>query len=160
MCVCVCVSVCVCLCVCLCVSVSVCLCLSVFISICLPTSQSTYLKVCACVCTPSQPHHTPTKTPPTPFLFLLPLLLVFSQVIVSPYFIINGPVNRILTDSGSNVSTKVKLIILTYMRSGSSFTADLFNHHPSVFYVFEPLWATQKYFSRGLPIHFIDKAPV
>ena len=36
---------------------------------------------------------------------------------------------------------KVKLIILTYLRSGSSFTGGLFDQHPDVFYVFEPLYA-------------------
>ena len=83
------------------------------------------------------------------------------QIIFACYFrksSINGPVNHILTDSARYDNTKVKLIILTYMRSGSSFTGDLFNNHPSVFYVFEPLWSTQKYFNKGVPIHFIDKA--
>ena len=34
---------------------------------------------------------------------------------------------------------RVTVIILAQARSGSSFTGDLFNHHPDVFYLFEPL---------------------
>ena len=33
----------------------------------------------------------------------------------------------------------VKVIILTYSRSGSSFLGELFNQHPRGFYTFEPL---------------------
>ena len=36
-------------------------------------------------------------------------------------------------------------MIVTYMRSGSTFTGDLFNQNPDVFYVFEPLHAIRLY---------------
>ncbi|XP_070201409.1 carbohydrate sulfotransferase 3-like isoform X2 [Littorina saxatilis] len=39
---------------------------------------------------------------------------------------------------------EVKLLIVTYMRSGSTFTGDLFDQHPDVFYVYEPLHAVEK----------------
>uniref|UniRef100_H2YZ85 Uncharacterized protein n=1 Tax=Ciona savignyi TaxID=51511 RepID=H2YZ85_CIOSA len=35
---------------------------------------------------------------------------------------------------------KKSMLILTSMRSGSSFAGELFNQHPDVFYVFEPLY--------------------
>lgn len=43
---------------------------------------------------------------------------------------------------------KAKIIILSYPRSGSSFLGDIFNHHPGVFYLFEPLITVQRRFSR------------
>ncbi|XP_078703445.1 carbohydrate sulfotransferase 3-like [Branchiostoma floridae x Branchiostoma belcheri] len=33
------------------------------------------------------------------------------------------------------------VLIMSQMRSGSSFAAEIFNQHPGAFYVFEPLWA-------------------
>ncbi|XP_070202507.1 carbohydrate sulfotransferase 6-like [Littorina saxatilis] len=38
-------------------------------------------------------------------------------------------------------TTRVKILIVTYMRSGSTFTGDIYDSHPGVFYVFEPLHA-------------------
>ena len=52
-----------------------------------------------------------------------------------------------------------KLILLTYMRSGSSFAGEIFNNHPEVFYVYEPLWATEQYYKNGQPIMYLDKKP-
>ncbi|XP_046580091.1 uncharacterized protein LOC124287636 [Haliotis rubra] len=34
---------------------------------------------------------------------------------------------------------RTKVILLTYMRSGSTFTGDILSAHPDVFYFFEPL---------------------
>ena len=45
--------------------------------------------------------------------------------------------------SGSPASAAapgVKIMILTYKRSGSTFLGDLFDQSPDVFYVFEPLF--------------------
>ena len=39
----------------------------------------------------------------------------------------------------SNSKPRLNVIILTHMRSGSSFTGNMFNFHPDVFYLFEPL---------------------
>ncbi|XP_070178775.1 carbohydrate sulfotransferase 4-like isoform X2 [Littorina saxatilis] len=52
---------------------------------------------------------------------------------------------------------KVKVIILTYMRSGSTFTGDLFNHHPSVFYLYEPLWMLDFHFKEKEPLLFFNR---
>ena len=46
-----------------------------------------------------------------------------------------------LSTSISNIPTpsrSIKILIVTRFRSGSSFVANLFSHHPGVFYVFEP----------------------
>ncbi|XP_066271324.1 carbohydrate sulfotransferase 3-like [Branchiostoma lanceolatum] len=43
---------------------------------------------------------------------------------------------------------KPAIIIMSQMRSGSSFVAEIFNQHPGAFYVFEPLWAVS-YLSNG-----------
>ncbi|XP_076455708.1 carbohydrate sulfotransferase 6-like [Babylonia areolata] len=67
---------------------------------------------------------------------------------------------RKLTEPTANTSAEVKLILLTYMRSGSSFTGDLFNHHPDVFYVYEPLYPVKWFFSRGEPATFLSREPV
>ncbi|KAK7092537.1 hypothetical protein V1264_008268 [Littorina saxatilis] len=55
---------------------------------------------------------------------------------------------------------EVNLILLTYVRSGSSFTGDLLNHHPEVFYVYEPLYPVKWYFSRGEPASFLHRPPL
>ena len=39
----------------------------------------------------------------------------------------------------SNNKPRLNVIILTHMRSGSSFVGNMFNFHPDVFYLFEPL---------------------
>ena len=39
----------------------------------------------------------------------------------------------------SNNKPRLNVIILTHIRSGSSFTGNLFNFHPDVFFLFEPL---------------------
>lgn len=36
------------------------------------------------------------------------------------------------------------LIIVSHGRSGSTLTGDIFNHHPSVFYMYEPLQSAQR----------------
>ncbi|XP_078355232.1 carbohydrate sulfotransferase 5-like [Oculina patagonica] len=38
---------------------------------------------------------------------------------------------------------RVNIVIMSYPRSGSSFLGDIFNHHPGVFYLFEPLRTVQ-----------------
>lgn len=46
-------------------------------------------------------------------------------------------------------ATRRNLIIIAHGRSGSSLTGDIFNHHPDVFYMYEPLQTverTRKYF--------------
>ncbi|XP_066302192.1 carbohydrate sulfotransferase 3-like [Branchiostoma lanceolatum] len=42
-------------------------------------------------------------------------------------------------------SPRTAILIFTQMRSGSSFLGELFNQHPDVFYVYEPLWALKNY---------------
>ncbi|XP_059177513.1 carbohydrate sulfotransferase 3-like isoform X2 [Physella acuta] len=48
------------------------------------------------------------------------------------------------TNQRTASTTNQKLVIMTYMRSGSSFTGDLFQQNPEVFYVYEPLWFTER----------------
>ena len=67
-------------------------------------------------------------------------------------------VNFHASESDKSAKTKVKVIILTYMRSGSSFTGDVFNHHPDVFYVYEPLWSIQKNYAKSLYIPFLNRS--
>ncbi|XP_078704031.1 carbohydrate sulfotransferase 3-like [Branchiostoma floridae x Branchiostoma belcheri] len=40
---------------------------------------------------------------------------------------------------------RTAVLIVTQMRSGSSFVGELFNQHPDVFYVYEPLWALKNH---------------
>ena len=44
-------------------------------------------------------------------------------------------------DTIQETSKPTAVIIVTAKRSGSSFVGELFNQHPDVFYVYEPLWA-------------------
>lgn len=41
-------------------------------------------------------------------------------------------------------TSRKNLIILAHGRSGSSITGDLFNHHPDVFYMYEPLQTVER----------------
>lgn len=50
------------------------------------------------------------------------------------------------TKTFESFSTKSRrnLVIVSHGRSGSSFVGDIFNHHPSVFYLYEPLQTPQR----------------
>ena len=60
-------------------------------------------------------------------------------------FTINTTNSRMAAESNttkvniSNNKPRLNVIILTHMRSGSSFVGNMFNFHPDVFYLFEPL---------------------
>ena len=49
---------------------------------------------------------------------------------------------------------KINVFILSLPRSGSSFLGDVFNHHPQVLYLFEPLHSLQRSFSYNTLFHF------
>ena len=80
------------------------------------------------------------------YIFLA-LLIVIQQVLVFTWWSGTSSRNsRITAESNTmkvNVSNinkpRLNVIILTHMRSGSSFTGNMFNFHPDVFYLFEPL---------------------
>ncbi|XP_019613959.1 PREDICTED: carbohydrate sulfotransferase 3-like [Branchiostoma belcheri] len=40
---------------------------------------------------------------------------------------------------------RTAVIIITQMRSGSTFVGEIFNQHPGAFYIFEPLWALENH---------------
>lgn len=44
----------------------------------------------------------------------------------------------------SGIATRRNLIIIAHGRSGSSLTGDIFNHHPDVFYLYEPLQTVER----------------
>lgn len=43
-----------------------------------------------------------------------------------------------------NMAARRNVIIVSHGRSGSSITGDIFNHHPDVFYLYEPLQTVQR----------------
>ncbi|XP_013784571.1 carbohydrate sulfotransferase 1-like [Limulus polyphemus] len=47
---------------------------------------------------------------------------------------------KIRTSYKVHINEKKKVILLSYLRSGSTFLGEMFNQHPSVFYYFEPLY--------------------
>ena len=49
---------------------------------------------------------------------------------------------------------KVNIIIMSFPRSGSSFLGDIFNQHPRVFYLFEPLRTVQRSFTENSLFEF------
>ena len=51
----------------------------------------------------------------------------------------------LLSDIQAPTQPKAKLLIVTYMRSGSTFTGDMFDQSPDAFYVFEPLHGINDY---------------
>ena len=56
--------------------------------------------------------------------------------------------------SGSQNYTAV--IIVTYMRSGSSLTGEIMQQHPDAFYVFEPLRMLDVSFKANFPLQFLN----
>ncbi|XP_066264527.1 carbohydrate sulfotransferase 3-like [Branchiostoma lanceolatum] len=43
------------------------------------------------------------------------------------------------------IKRRTAVIIMTQMRSGSTFVGEIFNQHPEAFYIFEPLWALENH---------------
>ena len=43
---------------------------------------------------------------------------------------------------------RTNILIIAHGRSGSTITGDIFNHHPSVFYLFEPLQTVERIFTK------------
>ncbi|XP_076438080.1 carbohydrate sulfotransferase 1-like [Babylonia areolata] len=60
------------------------------------------------------------------------------------------------TEVSAKSEAQAKVIIMTYMRSGSSFVGELFNHHGQTFYVFEPLFSLEKQSDRAQSAHFLN----
>ena len=54
---------------------------------------------------------------------------------------------------------RINIIVISFPRSGSSFLGDIFNHHPAVFYLFEPLRTVQKRFSGDSLFEFDFSSP-
>ncbi|CAL1536211.1 unnamed protein product [Lymnaea stagnalis] len=62
-------------------------------------------------------------------------------------------------DRSSKQGVQEKLIILTYMRSGSTLTGDLYQQNGGVFYMYEPLWYTEMLWegkAKTKNVHFLD----
>ena len=81
--------------------------------------------------------------------------------IYNPYDAFNGIVNAKQLQfastrdvTSSTQKQNIKIIILSFPRSGSSFLGDIFNHHPSVFYLYEPLRTVQRRFSEDSLFEF------
>ncbi|XP_078355083.1 carbohydrate sulfotransferase 1-like [Oculina patagonica] len=67
----------------------------------------------------------------------------FSQAGHRDYFHKQLISKRVLTET-SERKKRQNLIIVAHGRSGSSFTGNIFNHHPSVFYLFEPYQTVER----------------
>jgi len=48
------------------------------------------------------------------------------------------------------------ILVVAYLRTGSTFTASLFTHQPNSFYVFEPLHMLHDKSSKGEKINFLN----
>ncbi|TUK08642.1 Carbohydrate sulfotransferase 6 [Bagarius yarrelli] len=69
------------------------------------------------------------------------LVLVLLQVLVMVLFINwHGHISPPPSDSHMASKGKVHVLLLSSWRSGSSFMGQVFNQHPSVFYLMEPAW--------------------
>lgn len=65
---------------------------------------------------------------------------------------INDDAQPKITARMPGFSNRSFIVILTYMRSGSSLTGDILQQHPGSFYIFEPLHRTTKVMKEGQPI--------
>ncbi|ESO96515.1 hypothetical protein LOTGIDRAFT_159931 [Lottia gigantea] len=56
---------------------------------------------------------------------------------------------------------KQQVILVAYMRSGSSFVGNILQYNPDVFYVFEPLYTLEQFYTSAIkkPITFFHKPP-
>ena len=74
-----------------------------------------------------------------------------------------SPESQLLFTSKSKEEAKhpkrVNIVIMSFPRSGSSFLGDIFNHHPGVFYLFEPLRTVQRAFSKDSLFEFNFSSP-
>ncbi|CAL1541901.1 unnamed protein product [Lymnaea stagnalis] len=57
-------------------------------------------------------------------------------------------------------STQQQVLLLTYGRSGSSFTSALISHHPDVFFTFEPLYVIVKELHAEKESYFINEKEI
>ncbi|XP_067660650.1 carbohydrate sulfotransferase 6-like isoform X2 [Haliotis asinina] len=53
---------------------------------------------------------------------------------------------------------KTMVVLLTYMRSGSTFTGDVIQNHPDVFYVFEPLHSIERLHKGKVNLMFLNES--
>ncbi|XP_060784489.1 carbohydrate sulfotransferase 6 isoform X2 [Neoarius graeffei] len=74
---------------------------------------------------------------PTPAVLLL---LLFQVVVVVLFVGWQGHVTPPPSDLSTASGGKVHVLLLSSWRSGSSFMGQVFNNHPSVFYLMEPAW--------------------
>ena len=54
---------------------------------------------------------------------------------------------------------RINVILISLPRSGSTFLGEIFNHHPGVFYLFEPIGRVQTLFSRASILEFDFLSP-
>ena len=64
----------------------------------------------------------------------------------------HGEKERQLPTGGAN-KKRLNLIIVAHGRSGSTFLGNIFNHHPSVFYLFEPYQTVERIVSTQAPFN-------
>ncbi|XP_047658495.1 carbohydrate sulfotransferase 5-like [Tachysurus fulvidraco] len=74
---------------------------------------------------------------PAPAVLGLVLLQVSVMVLFIGY---HGQITQHPSDSATVTGGKVHVLLLSSWRSGSSFMGQVFNNHPSVFYLMEPAW--------------------
>ncbi|KAM9470946.1 carbohydrate sulfotransferase 6 isoform 1-T2 [Clarias gariepinus] len=67
-------------------------------------------------------------------------LLVFQAVVVVLFIGWHSHITPPTSDSNTAPGGKVHVLLVSSWRSGSSFMGQVFNHHPSVFYLMEPAW--------------------
>lgn len=99
-------------------------------------------------------------------VFLMSLLIILPPII---YFHSWSNVTNATTPSTARSTTqarprarpradKTRVLIVAYGRSGSSFLGGIFNVHPEVFYIYEPLNPLAKIVTTSSPDVFLDQA--
>ncbi|KAL4218632.1 sulfotransferase 1 [Mactra antiquata] len=67
------------------------------------------------------------------------------------------PVLQTTKEADNYIRSKVHIVIVvSYMRSGSTLTADIMQHFPKTLYVFEPFHQLYIRTRNGLPMHYLD----
>ena len=58
----------------------------------------------------------------------------------------------------NTINDRKCVIILAYLRSGSTFTADVIQQHPDIYYLYEPFYSTigQQYYTNNGVCRFLD----
>lgn len=83
--------------------------------------------------------------------------LTFMYTFINP--LRNAPLKPHPQTTTTTTPKRINIIVLAFPRSGSTFLGEIFNHHPAVFYLFEPIGQVQTLFNQNSILEFDFLSP-